>query len=97
MPIQNLNGGIDYKLSSKLYYIEFTSFPDEIEMKKPFKVLNDVYKLRVTPTIDDTTSYWHREELGNTIAEYSKGAKGLALAESTEIGWMSSTYLQEIE
>jgi hypothetical protein len=78
-------------LGSKLKYLSayFTSttFTDSyFGHAIKFQTLNNGYKLRFSPAVDDTTENGIDGEIhkGNAIAEISAGAKGLAFAKSTD-------------
>jgi len=72
---------IDYKLSNKLAYVRKTKFPNKSNSyRKLFKVKNEKYLLRSSPTIDNESN----EGIGNVVAEYTTGATGYALAEASE-------------
>lgn len=55
---------------------------------RAFTVANDRYLLRESPAIDPPTEEgadWNRwEGHGNALAEYGRGARGIALAERTD-------------
>ena len=60
-----------------------TIIPEEQTIYIPFKVLNNKYKLRTEPKIDNkeiTSPY----NMGNTIAEFSIGDLGTAIAEKKD-------------
>lgn len=78
------NNEIRFRYSIGIRFIEHTVFPENNTLHIPFLVKNDSYFLRLSPEINNDTDYFNREVLGNTIAEYPKGAKGLALAEKKD-------------
>lgn len=78
-----INDQYEYLVSSKICFIEYTEFPTSFNMKLPFVINNNKYNLRLSPRIDHDTEYFEGRK-GNIIAEYSKGAKGIALAERTD-------------
>ena len=59
-----------------------------MDRQRPFTVSNDRYLLRESPGIDPKTADgedWYRwEGHGNALAEYGRGARGIALAEQTD-------------
>ena len=59
-----------------------------MDRPRPFTVSNDRYLLRESPGIDPATADgedWYRwEGHGNALAEYGRGARGIALAEQTD-------------
>jgi hypothetical protein len=69
-------------------YVKGTDFPDSLWANPVrFEVLNDGYKLRFRPTVDDSSRQeWCDEPpyTGNLIGKLSKGARGTAFARKTD-------------
>jgi hypothetical protein len=64
-----------------------TQLPDQSTINQQFITLNDKYRLRTEPVIDDTTyeeGERQFESIGNVIAEFPAGTKGVAIAENTD-------------
>jgi hypothetical protein len=62
----------------------YTKLPKEISgSPRKFIVGNDLYKLRSTPAIDDTTIYIY-DSYSNVVSTYRKGAVGYAWAETKD-------------
>lgn len=78
---RNSQNSITFTKSASTYVIDYTVIPDTFNMFIPFEVTQDKYNLRLSAKIDSTTDYFYREWYGNTIATYSKGSYGYALAE----------------
>ena len=77
-----------YKADEILGFGNFTVFPDNLwDDAKKFNVINDTYKLRYSPIINDDTLMWYQPEkelTGNTISEYTRGDIGYAIADSSD-------------
>jgi hypothetical protein len=74
-------------LDTKVAFIEGTIFPEKKTIDKNFETVHELYRLRTSPVIDnkipDKYSTPH-EGVGNIVAEFDKGTKGKAIAESTD-------------
>lgn len=76
-----------FTLKSRYDYVAELVFPEEYLNKMvEFKTKQDIYKLRFSPEIDDTTEIArpYDDAFGNTIHTYSKNAMGLAIAEKKD-------------
>jgi len=73
-------------IKSKTYFYEVTQFPEEINLNIKFRILNDKYRLRRSPHIDNEvdSSYESTEPFGNIILELAENDTGTALAEYTD-------------
>jgi len=78
------DNGIFFKKILSTYLVDYTTFPDTMNIFIPFKVSSEKYNLRLSPEIDSTTDYFGRDFYGNEIAEYPKGSLGYALAEKKD-------------
>jgi len=85
------DGILKYKLQKRIK--EFgnasISVPDKRMSSKRFIVKNDKYKLREHPVIDDKydeygSDFEGKPVYGNTLAEFTKGSKGIAIAEKPD-------------
>lgn len=76
---------IEFIVDKRETFISETIFPTN-KNKQPiaFETINDEYKLRISPKIDNETDYWGHGENGNEVATYTKGSTGIALAESID-------------
>jgi hypothetical protein len=75
-----------FKLSYFTAYHYITQIPTQyFSSPIPFEVLNNGYKMRVAPEINDNTQLFMDDmPKGNTVCELSKGTHGVALAEATD-------------
>lgn len=86
------NQGLKYKLVKSVSEYGNITLPDKTMPTKRFVVMNDKYKLRQHPVIDDKyneldSDFERMPVYGNTLAKFLKGSKGEAIAEKEdEIG-----------
>lgn len=83
------NQTVKYKLGKSVSEFGRMTVPDKRMPVKKFIVINDKYKLRESPFINDTynvedSDFEHMPVYGNTLAMYSKGSKGVAIAEQSD-------------
>ena len=73
-------------LNNKVAFIEKTEFPKERTINKKFETINEYYRLRSKPIVNNTSrdKYADHDGIGNIIAEFEKGTKGYAIAESVD-------------
>jgi hypothetical protein len=69
-----------YEINECVYYLD-TEIPEVFDIKIPFKVINDKYRLRTKPEIDNGDN---DNDLGNIIGEFATNDHGIALAESKD-------------
>ena len=83
-PIWN-EGNIKYELALKYGYTRELEFPKVTMSPIAFVTINNEYKLRLSPTIDDGPSKLDDGRFhGNILAVYPKGSKGTAIAENID-------------
>jgi len=70
----------EYQIDGCVYYLD-TQIPENFDMKIPFEVVNDKYRLRTKPLIENGKN---DTDLGNLIGEFATGDTGLALAKSID-------------
>jgi hypothetical protein len=80
---------ITYKLEKSVREVGHITLPEKRMPTKRFIVKNDKYKLREQPVINDKydayeSDFEHKPVYGNTLAEFSKGSKGEAIAEKSD-------------
>lgn len=82
----------EYEINECVYYLD-TEIPEVFDIKIPFKVINDKYRLRTKPEIDNGDS---KNDFGNIIGEFATNDSGIALAESKDetgrIWWFVMMY-----
>jgi hypothetical protein len=66
----------DLNIEITIYYPTMVEFPKHQTINTPFRIKNEVYKLRGNPKIDNAN--------GNVIAEFTKDDLGLAYASQTD-------------
>lgn len=73
-------------LDKKVAFIDKTEFPKERTINKKFETINEYYRLRSAPIVNNTNRdrYADHDGIGNIIAEFEKGTKGYAIAESVD-------------
>ena len=74
-------------LDRKIAFIKGTEFPEKKTIKKNFETINELYRLRTNPVVNNNVNDKYstpHEGVGNIIAEFEKGTKGTALAESVD-------------
>jgi hypothetical protein len=87
--VKHVKNNIDFKLVYLTSYTEKTVTPKSYFTKPVyFEVLNNGYKMRSGPKIDDTTKNNDREGgkglIGNNIDTLNKGTRGRAIATQTD-------------
>jgi len=80
---------VKYKLSKRMREFGRLAVPDRRMPEKQFVVIDDKYKLRQQPFINDKydaedSDFEHMPVYGNTLAMYPKGSKGVAIAEKAD-------------
>jgi hypothetical protein len=72
------------RLDRKIAYIKGTKFPEIADFNKKFETVNEPYRLRAHPFIDNDFPdkfFTYYESEGNLIAEFMKGTQGRSIAE----------------
>ena len=69
-----------YEINECVYYLD-TEIPEVFDIKIPFKVINDKYRLRTKPEIDNGDD---ENDFGNIIGEFAPNDSGVALAKSKD-------------
>jgi hypothetical protein len=82
-------GKFKYELQKRVKEFEGITIPDKRMPVRRFIVKNDKYKLRTSPIIidkynEDESNFERKPVYGNTLAEFSKGSKGVAIAEKLD-------------
>lgn len=80
---------VKYKLEKSVREFSQIALPEKRMPSKRFVVKNDKYKLREQPVINDKyddyeSQFEQKPVYGNTLAEFSKGSKGEAIAEKPD-------------
>jgi len=74
-----------FKLGYFTAYHRITKIPGTYFTKViPFIVLNNGYKMRINPEINNSQVFPDDSLRGNTMCDLAKGTKGIALAQSTD-------------
>lgn len=81
--------GVKYSLAESVREFSQLTIPEKRTLSKRFEVRHDKYRLREHPVIDDKNDEYASDlegtpVHGNILAEFTKGSKGLAIAEKED-------------
>ncbi|MDI1233462.1 MAG: hypothetical protein PSX81_04205 [bacterium] len=80
-------GELKFELQNNFQYLQNTQLPTMYsDTVKQIRILNDLYNLRTTPLVDDSTitGYEGQEVKGNVLGKIPKGAMALVLAQEVD-------------
>lgn len=85
--IKNKFDSCTFELIEKTARLVWTKVPEVFDHATKFEVQNEHYKLRTHPVFEDRSvnSPFVQNVLGNVVAEYPKGSKGVMLAEKKDV------------